>query len=181
MLDGIAHLSHELPIGAVSARCPAASHESVPGSPLPAVADAAYQRPGRQREEQMNRSILSGLSILALVAGAALSAEPEHGYDGVYTGKRSLTKGTASAECPAEDDVSVTIRGETLTFTNSTLKNYTMPFEPEPDGSFGQTHTDESGAIVHYHGQIKGSIMEADVQNYVTDPPCEYHWRLQKQ
>ena len=57
--------------------------------------------------------------IICLVAGSALSAEPEHKYDGVYTGKRSLTKGTASATCPAEDDVSFTISGETLTFTNS--------------------------------------------------------------
>src|SRR5215471_3361306 len=52
--------------------------------------------------------------MICLVAGPALSAEPEHKYDGVYTGKRSLTKGTASTTCPAEDDVSVTITGETM-------------------------------------------------------------------
>jgi hypothetical protein len=59
--------------------------------------------------------------MICLLVGPALSAEPEHKYDGVYTGKRSLTKGTASITCPAEDDVSVTIQGETLTFTNSAL------------------------------------------------------------
>jgi len=63
-----------------------------------------------------------------LVAGPALSTEPEHKYDGVYTGKRSLTKGTASTTCPAEDDVSVTITGEMMTFTNSAFKKYLMPF-----------------------------------------------------
>jgi hypothetical protein len=114
--------------------------------------------------------------MICLVAGPALSAEPEHKYDGVYTGKRSLTKGTASTTCPAEDDVSVTITGETLTFTNSALKKYTMPFDPGPDGSFGQTHTDEGGSVVHYHGRIVGDVMDANVEN----PPCEYHWHLKK-
>jgi hypothetical protein len=65
--------------------------------------------------------------MICFVAGQALSAEPEHKYDGVYTGKRSLAKGAASTTCPAEDEVSVTITGETLTFTNSALKKYTMP------------------------------------------------------
>ena len=129
----------------------------------------------------MKRSVLAGLPILALVVGLALSAEPGHKYDGVYTGKRSLTKGTASTDCPAEEDGSVTIQGETLTFTNSALKNFTMPFEPGQDGSFGQTHTDVGGAVVHYEGHIVGNLIEADVQNYATDPPCEYHWHLKKQ
>ena len=109
---------------------------------------------------------------ICLVAGPALSAEPEHKYDGVYTGKRSLTKGTASATCPAVDDVSVTIIGETLTIANSANKSYVMPFYPGPDGSFGQTEGDE-----HYHGRIIGDIIEADAEN----PGCEYHWHLKKQ
>jgi hypothetical protein len=115
--------------------------------------------------------------LICLVAGSALTAEPQHKYDGVYTGKRSLTKGTASTTCPAEDDVSVTIDGETLTFTNSALKKYFMPFDPSPDGSFGQTHTDESGAVVHYHGRITEDVIEADVETR----DCEYHWHLKKQ
>ena len=115
--------------------------------------------------------------MICLVAGSALSAEPEHKYDGVFTGKRSLTKGTASSTCPAEADVSVTIHGETLTFTNSALKKYTMPFDPSPDRSFGQTHTDDSGGIVHYHGRITGDVIEADVEN----PDCKYHWHLKKE
>jgi hypothetical protein len=114
--------------------------------------------------------------MFCIVAGPALSAKPEHKYDGVCTGKRSLTKGTASATCPAEDDVSVTITGETLTFTNSALKKHLMPFIPGPHGSFGQTHTDVGGAVVHYHGRIIGDVMDADVEN----PPCECHWHLKK-
>jgi hypothetical protein len=114
--------------------------------------------------------------MIFLVAVPAPSAEPEHKYDGVYTGKRSLTKGTVSTTCPAEDDVSVTIFGETLTFTNSTLKKYTMHFDPSPDGSFGETHVDAGGSFAHYHGRIIGDIIGADAQN----PDCEYHWHLKK-
>jgi hypothetical protein len=114
--------------------------------------------------------------MTCLVAGPTLSAEPEHKYDGVYSGKRSLTKGTASTTCPAEDEVSVTITGKTLTFTNSALKKYTMPFDPGPDGSFGQTHMDKGGGVVHYRGRIIGDVMDANVVN----PPCEYQWHLKK-
>jgi len=112
----------------------------------------------------------------SLAVPAALGAEPEHKLDGVYTGKRSLTKGTASTTCPAEDNVSVTIHGDTLTFANGILKNITQAFYPDPDGSFGQTYTDAGGAVVHYHGRIVGDTIEADVP----DPPCEYHWNLKK-
>ena len=114
--------------------------------------------------------------MICLVAGIpALGAE--HTFDGVYSGKRVLTKGSASSMCPAADDVSVTIHGETLTFTNSALKKFTEPFFPGSDGSFGETYTDEGGAVVHYHGRIVGDIIEADV----TNPPCEYHWHLKKE
>jgi hypothetical protein len=69
----------------------------------------------------------------------------EHAFDGDYSGKRVLTKGQAGPNCPAEEDVSVAIRGETLTFTNSALKEFTMPFYPTQDGSFGQTYTGQGG------------------------------------
>ena len=95
------------------------------------------------RQRRLMLSLIFGM--ICPIAGLALSTEDEHKYDGVYTGKRSLTKGTASTTCLAEDDVSVTITGETLTFTDSELKNLTMPFYPGPDGSFGQTHTEEGG------------------------------------
>jgi len=123
----------------------------------------------------MNQSVLAGLSILALVVRPALSAEPENKYDGVYTGTRTLTKGTAP-HCPAEENVSVTIHGETLTFTHSTLKNYIMPFYPDQNGSFGQTHMDADGATGSYRGHIVGGVIEADAKN----PNCEYHWHLTK-
>jgi hypothetical protein len=88
-----------------------------------------------------------------------------------------LTKGSAGSDCPAEDDVSITIHGETLTFTNSALKKFTQPFYPASDGSFGETYTDERGRSVHYHGRIVGDVIDADAEN----PPCEYHWHLKKQ
>lgn len=78
--------------------------------------------------------------MIFLVAGPILSAEPEHKYDGVYTGKRSLVGGTAGAMCPAEEDVSVAIHGATLTFTDSAFKVFTIGFRPSQDGSFGEIY-----------------------------------------
>ena len=113
--------------------------------------------------------------VMCLVVGLALAAE--HTFDGTYTGKRVLTKGSANPTCPAEEDVSVTVHGETLRFANGVLKDVTQAFYPSPDGSFGQTYTDAGGAVVHYHGRIVGDAIEADVD----DPPCEYHWHLKKE
>ena len=44
-------------------------------------------------------------------------------------------------------------------------------------GSFGETYTDEGGAIVEYHGHIVGDVIDADV----TNTPCVYHWHLKKE
>jgi len=64
-----------------------------------------------------------------VVAGSpALGAE--HKFDGDYSGKRMLTKGSADPNCPAEDDVSVTIHGETLKFTDGALKSSHCPSIP---------------------------------------------------
>jgi hypothetical protein len=128
----------------------------------------------------MSKSRLRGLAAgsglcLAIAGIPALGAAQN--FDGVYSGKRVLTKGSASPTCPAEDDVSVTIHGGMMTFTNSALKNFSQPFDPSPDGQFGETYTDAGGAVVHYHGRIVGDVIDADASN----PPCEYHWHLKKQ
>jgi hypothetical protein len=122
-----------------------------------------------------SRRIASALGLcLAVVGSLALGAQ--NTLDGIYVGKRVLTNGGAGLNYPVEDDVSVTIKDETLTFTNSTLKDFTMPFYPDQDGSFGQIHTGGGGTDVHYSGRVIGDIIEADV----TNPPCEYHWHLKK-
>jgi hypothetical protein len=112
--------------------------------------------------------------MIGLVAGPALGVE--HKFDGVYSGKRSLVKGSGPT-CPAEESVSLTIRGETLTFTNSVLKKFTIAFYPNPDGSFGQIYVDEGGDTVNIKGRVTGDVIEADV----TNPPCAHHWHLQKE
>ena len=119
---------------------------------------------------------VSGIcGVMCLVAGLALAAE--HTFDGAYTGKRVLTKGSANQTCPAEEDVSVTLHGETLSFANGVLKGVIQAFYPSADGSFGQTYTDAGGAVVHYRGRVTGDVIEADVSN----PPCEHHWYLKKE
>ena len=118
-------------------------------------------------------SILCGLICLA-VAGPAWGAG--NTFDGVYTGKRVLTKGQ-SPQCPPEGAVSVTVHGDTLTFTNSTLQNAGMGFDPDPDGAFSEAYTDIGGADVNVQGRITGDTLEADVSN----GPCEHHWHLTKE
>jgi hypothetical protein len=114
---------------------------------------------------------MCGLAFLA-VAGPAVAAGDS--FDGVYTGKRVLTKGPG--QCPAEESVSVTIHDGVLTFTNSALQNYAIGFDPHPDGTFTETHVDAGGDIVEIQGRITGGVLNADV----TNPPCEHHWRLEK-
>jgi hypothetical protein len=114
-------------------------------------------------------------SLICLVfAGPAPAAE--HSFDGVYTGNRLLTKGSALM-CPAKEDVSATIHGETLTFTTSGLKKFGMGFHPRQDGSFSQLYEDIGGAHVIIRGRIVGDVLDADV----TQDPCAYHWHLKKQ
>src|SRR5262249_53362324 len=119
--------------------------------------------------------LASALGLYLAVAGStAVSAE--HAFDGIYAGKRVLTKGAAGPNCPAEDDVSVTIHGDTLTFTNSALKKFTIALYPRQDGAFGSTYAGEGGTAVRIKGRIMGDAIEADVSN----PPCEHHWHLKK-
>jgi hypothetical protein len=112
---------------------------------------------------------------LCVVIGLALT-EPALGadnrFDGVYTGKRVLTKG--SQMCQTKDDVFVTIHGELLTLTNSRLRKFIMGFEPHPDGSFNQLTAGGEGGYVSIQGRIVGDAIEADV----ADSVCEYHWHL---
>jgi hypothetical protein len=114
-----------------------------------------------------------GLICLA-IGGPAQGAGDA--FDGVYTGKRVLTKGP-SPPCPDEEDVSVTIKGETLSFTNSALRAFVLHFEPHPDGSFGQIYV--GGAAVLIQGRISGDTLDADVVN--SSNTCEHHWHLLKE
>ena len=111
---------------------------------------------------------------LAVAIIPALGAE--HTFDGVYSGRRVLTKGS-DPSCPAEDDVSVTVRGETLSFTNSALRKFVIGFFPRQDGSFHQSHTDVDGDTVNVVGRVSEDVIDADV----TNPPCMYHWHLKKE
>jgi hypothetical protein len=97
-------------------------------------------------------------------------------FDGNYTGKRVLTNGDPAACAPREDSVSVTIGDGVLTFTNSELKNYTIGFDPRPDGSFHQLSVDLDGATADIRGRIVGNVLDADV----TNTPCVHHWHLEK-
>jgi hypothetical protein len=96
-------------------------------------------------------------------------------YDGSYSGARVLTKGPDQT-CPAREDVSLIIHGETLTFTNRSWLNETIMFVPHQDGSFGQISADAGGSAVIIRGRVTGNVIDADV----TNGPCEHHWHLTK-
>jgi hypothetical protein len=121
------------------------------------------------------RIIHLGMCSLAFLAVAGPAVAAGDSFDGAYTGKRVLTKGPPE-QCPAEESVSVAINGGVLTFTNTALQNYAMGFDPQPDGTFTETHVDAGGRIVEIRGRITGGVINADV----TNPPCEHHWRVEK-
>ena len=86
-----------------------------------------------------------------------------------------LTKGYP-AECTAQDPVSVTIKGDELTFTDSAAKNYTISFSPRPDGTFGQLSANIGGMVVAIRGHVGGGVLDAEV----TSSTCEHHWHLDR-
>jgi len=59
---------------------------------------------------------LAAASGLCLAVAGSPTLGAEHTFDGTYSGQRVLTEGSPSPRCPLEEDVSVTIHGETLTF-----------------------------------------------------------------
>jgi hypothetical protein len=113
---------------------------------------------------------ICGLIGLA-AAGPTLGADT---FDGAYTGKRVLTKGS-SPQCVPSDDVSVTIQSGALTFTNSALRDFSIGFDPHQDGSF-RLMSVIGGDAVFIRGRVVGDVLDADV----TNGPCEHHWHLTK-
>jgi hypothetical protein len=116
--------------------------------------------------------VVCSLAMLAIAGPAAMA---EGSFDGAYTGKRILMSGP-SDDCPAEDNVSVTINGNVLTFTDSALRNYAIGFYPSPDGTFDDIHVEVGGDVWEVQGRIVGGVLDAEVNN----PPCEHHWSLEK-
>ena len=116
------------------------------------------------------RLMILGMSLIGL-AGPTLGADT---FDGSYIGKR-VTKNT-NPLCISSEDVSVTINGEVLTFTDRVMHNFAVGFYPRQDGSFGMISTAIGGAAVLIRGRVAGGVLDADV----TNGPCEHHWHLTK-
>jgi hypothetical protein len=124
------------------------------------------------------RALLTISVAMVSIALAGPASAAGSTFDGVYTGKRSLTNGPTSSRCPANDDVSVTIHEHTLKFTDSVLKDFVLSFDPQPDGSFDMTYDDVGGGTVSIKGRVTGASIDADVTNYSTT--CTHHWYLTK-
>ena len=119
------------------------------------------------------RLMISGLCVMAGLDVVDPAWGYENKFDGAYTGKRVLTKGSDQT-CPTEVTVSATVRDGALTFTNMRLKSFSVGFDPHPDGSFNEITAGDQGAFVTIHGRIVGDAIEADVDDGV----CEHHWHL---
>jgi hypothetical protein len=116
--------------------------------------------------KEISRSCrLAAASGLCLAVAGIPALGAEHTFDGVYSGKRILAKGPSAPTCAVEDDVSVIIHGETLTFTNSAFKKFVLSVYPSKDGSFGNIYTGEGGGAVQIRGHIDRDVIEADVTN----------------
>jgi len=127
--------------------------------------------------EEMSRLRCLATALGLCIAAAIIPAlGAEHPFDGVYSGKRVAIKGS-DPHCPAEDDVSVTIHGETLSFTDSALKNFPTGFYPSQDGSFGEISVGDGRNAVQIRGHVVGDIIDADV----TNGACKHHWHLKKE
>jgi hypothetical protein len=126
----------------------------------------------RYRYKQ-RRLVVWGICALIGLAAAEPVLSAENAFDGAYAGKRALTKGPA-AQCASSGEVSATIHDGVLTFTNSTLRNFSISFDPHPDGSFSQIST--AGASVLIEGRIVGNVLDADV----TNGACEHRWHMTK-
>ena len=97
--------------------------------------------------------LAAALGLCLAVAGIpALGAE--HNYNGVYTGNRLLTKGSGPM-CSVDEGVTVTIHGQTLTFTDPNFQKFiVLEFYLRQDGSFGLIYVDAGGATVNIRGHV---------------------------
>jgi hypothetical protein len=102
----------------------------------------------RYKRRRLMVSVICGLIVVA-VAEPALGATDTFG--GVCIGKRVLTNGSGPG-CPTEADVSVTIHGAELTFTDSELRNFVIGFEPPQGRSFSQIYAGTGGAAMLIQG-----------------------------
>jgi hypothetical protein len=110
------------------------------------------------------------------LAGLGSASAAAHMFDGVYTGKRVVTKGPAS-RCSAEADVTITIKSGTVRFAvGSNRSSIVIRFEPRPDGSFRRLSRGIDGSAGIVKGRIVGDVVDADVIN----ARCEFHWHVTK-
>jgi hypothetical protein len=100
-------------------------------------------------------------------------------FDGTYKGKKLLADGAAE-QCPAEEDLSVTIKGTALTLTDSRFRDFNIMLAVNKDGSLDKTVIAE-GSMAVIKGRITGDTLDADVQDFATEHNCKYHWHLTKQ
>jgi hypothetical protein len=114
------------------------------------------------------------LVLIACIVLVVPALGAKNSFNGRYVGKQVLIKGEKS--CPTEENVSVTIKGDDLSFTDSSAKTYMIGFDPDPGGSFSVLDADIGGIEVDIQGRVNGKTLDADL----TSDHCQHHWHLEK-
>ena len=129
-------------------------------------------------ERVRGRLLLSGMCAICLASVCLAASSTAFGavssFDGSYSGKSTLTKGSDST-CPTTENISVTVRDGRFTSTDSNVQDVLSGLEIAQDGSFGAIH--QGSATWMIRGRISSGVLEAD---FYRSADCVHHWSLKK-
>jgi hypothetical protein len=110
-----------------------------------------------------------GIAVMSPTLGA------DNPFDGIYSGTRTLTKGSYES-CPKVEEMSITVQGGKFTFTNSFSQSLHSVVEIRSDGSFSDIHQGGVARSFYISGKITDGVLEAEASS----SSCLHHWSLKK-
>lgn len=125
------------------------------------------------------RFALLGISVIgALSAHLALAGDST--YDGLYSGKATVTTGSQPV-CGSAGDISLNVTDGKIDYK---FGDFPLKSAVSPDGHFRNVvHVGKKGRrMLRTRGTIANNILEADLRSRdFTGDLCSYHWSLRKQ
>jgi hypothetical protein len=125
------------------------------------------------------QSLLFGMGVIgSIVASPAFAANTL--FDGAYSGKATVTYGTAP-ECGSDGTASVTVKDSEIVYG---FGAFPLKLEVAQNGTFsGRARKGNRGGgqVMRVRGKISKSDLEAGFTvNGVHGRVCAYHWSLSK-
>jgi hypothetical protein len=117
--------------------------------------------------------IFAFCTIVVAVTSPTLGAD--NPFDGIYSGTRTLTKGSYES-CPKVEEMSITVQGGKFTFTNSFSRALLAVVKIGSDGSFSSIHQGGVAGSWYISGKIARGVLEAEANSSA----CLHHWSLKK-